>query len=358
VNRRKIAAVAGWVGVIALSVATTSVSAGGAGAAAEASQPRQLGFNTYVQDLCQSPSVWASDARGQFSVLKALGANSIALAFPIFMSSLDSNAVFAKRVCGTGFQTPSPARLKVAIEIAHSMNLRVLLRPLVSPFSPTGWRGLIEPTNTTSWFNSYFAALAPYLRLAQQQKVQYFAISTELDSMAKKPNWKSLITDAKRLYSGALRFTIVWAYNDEGRVKWSGTSPGMDAYEAVHLSPAATPAQLLSQWDLALRTITKVPFRLSSATIDEVAIPAQDGAYWEPWDPYLPPEFPFDESIQANWYSMVCSFFQTHQMKGIYFWGIWYADGADALPSTPSPGLAQKIQPASAQVIKSCYAAG
>ena len=42
-------------------------------------------------------------------------------------------------------------------------------------------------------------------------------------------------------------------------------------------------------------------------------------------------------------------------MPGIYFWGIWYAAGADALLPTPSPGLAQEIQPASAAVIKHCY---
>jgi hypothetical protein len=36
------------------------------------------------------------------------------------------------------------------------------------------------------------------------------------------------------------------------------------------------------------------------------------------------------------------------------FWGIWYPDGANALPQTPSPGLAQEIQPASAAVIQSC----
>jgi hypothetical protein len=355
---RGTAALAGWLGVAALVVASTSLSAA-AGASTKTTAAPQLGFNTYVQDLCQSNSTWASDATGQFSELKALGANSIALAFPLYMSTLDSNVVFSKRVCGTDYQTPSPARLKVAIGIAHAMNLRVFLRPLLAPFSQVGgWRGTIRPSNTSWWFKSYFKALAPYLKLAQQQKVQYFAISTELDSMAKKSNWRSLIKEARHLYRGSTIFTIVWAYGDGGKVKWAGTSPGIDAYEAVHLPASATTAEMLASWNLALHTINKVPFSLSSATIDEVAIAAQNGAYWEPWAWALPSNFAFDESVQANWYQMVCNFFQMHKMKGIYFWGIWYADGSNALPSTPSPGLAQEIQPASAQVIKACYSNG
>jgi hypothetical protein len=321
--------------------------------------PPQLGFNTYVQDLCQSNAVWASDARGQFSELKALGANSIALAFPLYMASLKSNVVYADRVCGTAFQTPSPARLKVAIAIAHSMNLQVFLRPLITPFSQVrGWRGTIAPTNTSSWFRSYLTALAPYLRLAQAERVESFAVSTELDSMGKKSNWKSLIKSAQHLYSGSLVFTITWAYGNGGKVKWTGTTPGIDAYEAVHLPPSASISQLLDAWNYALHTVDKVPFRLSSATVDEVAIPAQDGAFYEPWAYSLPPSDAFDQTVQADWYAMVCRFFRTHNMRGIYFWGIWYSDGGYALPSTPSADLAQKIQPASAQVIKACFSSG
>jgi len=346
--------------VVGLVLGTTTTGAALASASSRIGYSPQLGFNTYVQDLCQSNAVWASDAVGQFSELKALGANSIALAFPIYMSSMDSNVVFTDRVCGSSqFQTPSPARLRVIIEIAHAMNLRVFLRPLLDAFSLTGgWRGTINPSNTSAWFHSYLKALTPYLKLAQKQRVQYFAISTELDSMAYLRNWTALIRDARHLYHGSLTYTITWAQYNRGKVRWNGTSPGMDTYQFAHLPPTATPSELLDSWNNAITSADTVPFSLSSATIDEVAIAAQDGAYYEPWEWALPANDPFDQSVQANWYSMVCSFFQTHHMKGIYFWGIWYSDGANALPSTPSPGLAQEIQPASAQVIKTCYSMG
>ena len=148
-------------------------------------------------------------------------------------------------------------------------------------------------------------------------------------------------------------FTDTWHPNT---VTQPGTLPGLDAYQGALVPNNATPSQLLTAWNYALNVTDQLPFPISSATIDEVAILAQDGAYPRPWSWSLDPKyFPFNQNIQANWYSMVCTFFREHSMGGVYFWGIWYADGANALPQTPSPGLAQKIQPASAAVIKSCF---
>jgi Glycoside Hydrolase Family 113 len=343
-----------WIGVAALAVASASLSDASANATSKATF-KQLGFNSYVQDLCQSNATWASDAKGQFSVFKSLGANTVALAFPLYMSSLSSDVVYAQRTCGTTFETPSTARLAVAIKEAHALHLRVFLRPMLDETvfkAEGGWRGVIRPVSVRAWFRTYLATLTPYLKLAQQQHVEYFAISTELDSMAKKVEWPSTIATAKRYYKGSLIFTITWRPNETVQPR---TAPGMDAYQAVLLPPSATPSQLLAGWNAAVTTSNQVPFPLSSATLDEVAINAQDGAYHEPWAWGLPPSDAFDQNVQANWFSMACSFFKTHNMQGIYFWGIWYADGANAMPATPSPSLAQEIQPASAAVIKSCY---
>jgi len=99
-----------------------------------------------------------------------------------------------------------------------------------------------------------------------------------------------------------------------------------------------------------------VPFAVSGATIDEVGIVAQDGAYSQPWMWSLPlGTHPFNQSIQANWFSMACSFFKSHAMKGIYYWGIWYDDGGSAVLKKPNAARAQEIQPASVSVIKACF---
>ena len=300
----------------------------------------QRGFNSYVQDLCQSPKTWANDAKGQFTVFKSLGANSVALAFPLYTNSLTANAVFPKVACHTNFQTPTAARLAVAIKEAHAVHLRVLLRPLLDETNLQlhgGWRGSIRPLNVRLWFKGYLAALTPYLRLAQQQKVEYFAIATELDSMANKTEWPSFIKSAKRLYHGQLSFTINWAQTATGKVSWKGCRQGWTPTRWRPYPTARHPLDLLTAWNNALSSSDTVPFKLSTATIDEVAIVAQDGAYSEPWVWSLPQQtHPFNQNIQANWYAMACTFFKTHAMHGIYFWGVWYADGANAVLRTPN----------------------
>jgi hypothetical protein len=344
-------------GVVALVAVGSSLPTVGASPTPKATAAPQLGFNSYVQDLCQTPAIWASDAVGQFTELKSLGANSIALAFPIYMLGVSSSTLLAKRQCGVDFQTPSPARLAVVIKEAQALGLRVFIRPLVDELTLVdtsgGWRGEIRPKNVGQWFKSYLSVLTPYLKLAQQMNVNWFAISTELDSVSKKPNWASVIGAAKRYYKGPLIFTVPW---HPGQVSHAGTSPGMDAYEGIVAPITATPAQLLAQWNHELKTVDKVPFPVSAASIDEVAIPAQDGAYLTPWVSSLPlATNPFDQSIQVNWYTMACNFFKTHHMRGIYYWGVFYDNGADAVLATPGPGLTQEIQPESAAAIKECF---
>jgi hypothetical protein len=344
-------------GVVAMVAIGASLSPVGASATPKASPTPQLGFNSYVQDLCQTPAVWASDATGQFSELQSLGANSIALAFPIYMSQITSSSVFAKRTCGSIYETPSPARLAVLINEAHALHLRVFLRPMVDELTlektQGGWEGKIRPAHIAAWFQSYLAALVPYLKLAQQLKVEYISIASELDSLAKQPKWASVITAAKRFYKGTLIFTVPW---HPGQIAHAGTQPGLDAYQGIPESPSATPTQLLAAWNYAIARSDRVPFQLSKIAIDEVAIPAQDGAYPTPWVSSLPlATNPFDPKIQANWYSMACSFFKTHHLLGIYYWGVFFDNGAAAVLTAPSAGYPQEIQPDSAAVIKQCY---
>ncbi|HEV3213437.1 MAG TPA: hypothetical protein VGZ03_08600 [Acidimicrobiales bacterium] len=347
------------IGVAALAVAAATLPTIGAGASAKAAPVPQRGINTYVQDLCQSSKVWANDAKGQFGVFKSLGANSVALAFPLYTYSVTSNAVFGRTTCGSVYQTPSPGRLAVLIKAAHALHLRVFLRPLLDETvlqKQGGWRGSIKPSNTHLWFKSYLSTLTPYLKLAQQNRVEYFSVATELDSMATKSNWTSLISSVKRLYRGRLSFTINWAETASGKVGWAGTSPGMDTYQSAALPNNATPSDLLTAWNNALSSSDKVPFSLAAASIDEIAILAQDGAYSQPWAWSLPlSTHPFDQSIQANWYSMACTFYKSHNMQGIYFWGVWFADGSHALPKGPDSSRTQEIQPASAAVIRHCF---
>jgi len=317
----------------------------------------QYGIDTFVNDNCESDATWSNWAIEQVNSFKSLGANSIGITFPFYSDSRYSNNVYTKLVCGTYYSSPSPARVAVIVQRAHAAGLSVVLRPVMDETNlkkQNLWRGLIEPSNTATWFKNYYKTIAPYLAMAKNYNVEHFAISTELDSMSRKSQWRSLIAQAAAIYDGDLTFDFSWNPHDD--VQWKGTTAAMDTYRYVKAPITATPARLLALWNRALATDDKVPF-ISKAVIEEIGIPAQDGAYLTPYAWNLLPisKHKFNQVIQDNWFTMACRFMKSHHMHGIYYWGPAFYKGA--LSSKPDTADPQDIQPLpQASSIKSCFA--
>ena len=345
--------------LVASAALLTAVGTYAPSAPASAARHYQWGINTLVEDNCSSAATWLHAAQTQMAAFASLDANAVAIAFPFYTgTSLRSNFIFSAKNCGTSYTTPSPGRLAVVVKAAHAAGLTVFLRPLLDETSlkttPGSWRGVIHPGNPRLWFSNYFNTLRPYLAMSASRHVERFAISTELDSMARNPRWAGVISQARRIYHGNLTFTANWI-KDGGEVVWPGTTSDIDTYDAVDVAPTATQAELLAGWN-ASSANNPLPYPISHATIDEVGIVAQEGAYFSPWSWSLPLEtHPFNQAIQANWFTMVCSFVKQHQMKGVYFWGSWMTVRDGALMPTPNPFRAQDIQPQTQAAIKSCF---
>ena len=269
----------------------------------------------------------------------------------------------AKNSCtpGLDFHTPSPARLAVVVDAAHAAGLKVFLRPYLDQSVLqkqyfANWRGNIKPASPGQWFANYRLAMTPYLRMAQQHKVEHFAISTELQSMATfTSNWNAAIKFARTIYKGNLVFTFSWLKN-KSEVRLTGTTPGMDTYPGIpSLANTATVAQVLAGWNKLLATTDRLAW-ISSVADDEVGIPAQDNAYKYPNAQVFPiSQNPFNQTIRATWFSAACRFAKQHKMKAIYFWGSTLTERGGALLSAPAPDLTGEIQPLSQTAIKSCF---
>ena len=322
----------------------------------------QLGVNSLLAYACQPTSVWDTWATNQVDGIKNLGANAIALAFPLYTDSPTSNNFYAKTTCGLNakFQTPPPALVAQVVDDAHSAGLTVLLRPyldqtVLAATSLFDWKGNIAPTKPRVWFTNYIAALKPYLQMAQEHGVEHVAISTELESMANSPYWSATIAAARRLYSGDLAFCSSWVNNGD-EAPWPGTSEAIDMYRGIaHVSNAATPAELEAGWNKVLETNDPLP-SITSVTADEVGIPAQDNLYAHPNGSIFPlKQYPFDQTIQANWYAMACDFAKSHHMAGIYFWGSALYLDHGLLLSSPMPSQSQNLQPLAQVALRHCF---
>ncbi len=322
-----------------------------------------FGIDTYVTYNCVGSALmdtWASNVVEQY---KALRANSIGIGFPIYTDSITSNRVSAKDVCNNfSFQSPSPGILAGIIKIAHAAGLTVLLRPLIDQTNltnqrPENWRGILKPTDLRSWFTSYMNTLKPYLRMAQENHVEHFALETELDSLAAEANWNTAVTTAHRIYQGDLAWNYSWDASQR-KVTRKGTSFAVDAYPPLPgASVGASAAKLASMWGALLAQARYHLPNVSHTTIDEIDIPAQSGAYAVPYATSLPlRRYPFNETVQARWFTAACSFVKDHHLRGIYYWGPWLSHHGGALLTAPDRSRPTDIQPAAQAAIKTCFA--
>ncbi len=346
-----------------ISVVAAALPSAGVAAVRPATTPRyQYGINTYVSYNCVGAPLMNQWMTNDVKAIKALGANAVAIAFPLYTNSISSNVVYAKDVCNNqNYQTPTPGILAGIISVAKKAGLRVLLRPLIDQTAlyeqnPNYWRGVLQPSNLSSWFQSYLGTLRPYLIMAQQTGVNYFALETELDSLTPASEWNAAVVISHDLFKGQL----VWNYSWNSavtKVTRAGTTFGIDAYpDLPKLTPTSTVTAIASAWGALLKkTAYKVP-KISTTTIDEVGINAQNGAYANPsYSAYSLSKYPFNQKIQANWFSAACSFMKGHHMQGIYYWGPWLTTDAGHLLSAPNPNKASNIQPLAQAAIKKCF---
>lgn len=300
-------------------------------------------------------------ARTQFTDDKALGANSVAIAFPLYTDSVTSNDVFAMDVCDDqAYQTPSASILSGIVEVAQGLGLHVLLRPLIDDTNleaqnPKDWRGVLKPKNLKTWFTNYLTTLRPYLLMAQSDHVDYFAVETELDSLASKPNWTGALDLIKLVYSGELVWDYSWNTTVK-KIRRPGTSFAIDAYPSIKVAITASVKTLTSRWTAILKSKAyKVP-AIASTTIDEIGIPAQDGAYAFPYSTSLSlKKYKFNQTIQANWFSAACGFMKQNHVQGIYFWGPSLSSNDGKLLTAPSSSASSNLQPEAQAAIKSCF---
>lgn len=362
VNPRRVLAAATM--SLAFGLASASAIPGGASTLnrAPAATTFQYGMDTLVLDGCQDGITWNRVATTEAKAFKKLGANTVGITFPMYTDSKTSNNFYGKLSCNPAqdFHTPSTARLAVVIDAAHAAGLKVLLRPFLDQAnlinqSIFNWRGNIKPSSPSAWFKNYTNSLLPYLRMAQRHHVEHFAISTELESMATFHNWAAVITTARHVYRGNLVFTFSWVKN-KSEVRPNFTTPGMDTYPSLpSLSNSSTPGQVLAAWNAHLTSTDPLPW-ISKVADDEVGIPAQNNAYKEPYANYFPlSSNPFNQTIQANWFTAACAFAKQHKMKGIYFWGSILTDHGGALLSAPNPSATGEIQPLSQKAIRACF---
>ena len=126
-------------------------------------------------------SIWSSPLGYDRSLadLATTGADWVSVIVTNYQDTITSTTII------TTINTPTDADLVHAITQAHSLGLKVMLKPHVDLANdPIHWRGDIgqgfTETQWATWFASYQSFIYHYAQLAQAYDVEQFCVGTEL----------------------------------------------------------------------------------------------------------------------------------------------------------------------------------
>ena len=148
-----------------------------------------------------------------------LKADAVGIVWNFYAPSISSDAVKATDA------TLSARNVAILTRIALRDHLLVQYRPLILvPKAPSPWEGQITPYFQPKWFDNYYRAELPYLKVAQHFHVREFVTGTELAELNSTPLWSSFFARVSRVYHGSISYSA-WDGN------YFGVSPGFAAYD-------------------------------------------------------------------------------------------------------------------------------
>lgn len=221
--------------------------------------------------------------------------------------------------------TPEDRALIHAINKAHSLGMKVMLKPHVD--IKTGqWRGDIIASK--EWFKSYRDYLVYYAKLAAQHNVELFSVGTELintTTPAWQKEWEEIIKETRNVFPGPLVYGANW---DEYKTVsfWDKVDfLGIDAYFPLTTKKDPVKEELVSAWKAHAAEIDNWlrDNKINKPVIfAEVGYCSADGTNIKPWSVLsgLSEKF-IDQQEQADALDAmleVCSGYRW--FKGLYWW--------------------------------------
>jgi hypothetical protein len=265
------------------------------------------------------------DADLALANLADTGANWISLIVTQYQDTLTSTIIYPTP------GTPTDADLIHVITQAHSLGLKVMLKPHVDIASdPNLWRSYIgqgfTETEWNAWFASYQDFINHYAQLAQIYGVEQFCVGTELGvSQSRATDWREVIAGVRSNYNGPLTYAA--NHGDETSISWWDAVDyiGVDAYYALASENDPTVAELKAAWQPHISTLETLASTWNKPIIfTEIGYRSQDGASQHPWDAQISGTVDLQEQADA-YQATFESVFDQSWFAGMYWWA-WETD--------------------------------
>ena len=161
-----------------------------------------LGVDLYALSNYPAAQVETYGKRMLGYIKNVLKADTVGIVWNFYASSISSDAVNSTNA------TLSPANVAILTRIALQDHLMVQYRPLILvPNGPSPWEGQITPYLQPRWFDNYYRAELPYLKMAQHFHVREFVTGTELVELNSSPLWSPFFARISHVYHGSISYS-------------------------------------------------------------------------------------------------------------------------------------------------------
>lgn len=279
-------------------------------------------------------------------ILVETGAEWVAIVTTHYQEEYNSRKIFPTE------RTPSDKSLIHAINKAHSIGLKVMLKPHLDLLDKSDGLcaldiGFQSKEDWRKWFGEYLKFILHYAKIAQETKVELFCIGTELGFASQQAEfWQSLIVpNIRKVYAGKLIYAANWDEYKNIRFWDDLDLVGIDAYFPLTEKRNAGYPEIEEAWrkwadeiEIWQRAINK------PVIFTEIGYRSCEFSAARPWDSFSSGKV--DLEIQANSYAAALNIlFNRSWCKGMYWW-YWrpspYAGGLNNRDFTPQNKPAQE----------------
>jgi hypothetical protein len=296
-----------------------------------AAQEKQKG----ISFACWEPGLYSlPDSEVSLAHLAETGAGWISLIVTCYQDNLGSTRISADE------STPTDADLSHALEQAHALGLKVMLKPhLDLANDPSHWRGQIGQAYATEsewseWFASYGAFIEHYAGLATAYGADQFCVGCELEGTTHRAaDWRAVVSGVRSRYAGPLIYAGNHSGEEVGMTWWDAVDIiGVDAYYPLSLKPDPTLEELRAAWKPFAASLASLSAKWQKPLIlTEIGYRSLDGTAMHPWDWQIQGQVDLQE--QADCYQAALeSVYGEPWFAGIYWWS-W---GPDPLEGGPN----------------------
>lgn len=269
--------------------------------------------------------IWDDEAYGTpayaalLARLAEAGAPWVTVVPTWYQDASDSSSIYAE----TGGRTATDDSLIAAIEEAHALGLKVILKPHVD-IAPGGSRITIEPASVEQWFSSYRDMILHYAAMAETHDVGQFVVGTELrGTSGQDAEWREVIAAVRDVYAGP----ITYAANHDEYTEvefWDALDfIGVDAYFPLSDIPTTILSDLRRSWEPILESLDSLAEHFGRKVVfTEIGYPSQEGATVQPFNPSHS-DVVSDEEQAAALQAMIDTVGGESWFGGFHWW-MWF----------------------------------